>query len=70
MPSPYRTDLFPPDFSDPLVEAFEKDVDTSLLIENLKLTTNERSHRFMQALRTFLAVKEAGERHRAKESPN
>jgi hypothetical protein len=44
-----RTDPFyltPPDFVDPVIEVYKKDVDRTLLRENLKLTTEERSRRF------------------------
>jgi hypothetical protein len=34
--------LPPPDFSDPVIEAYKKDVDRTLLRENLKLTPDER----------------------------
>ncbi len=37
---------FDPFFSDPLIEAFKKDVDRTLLRENLKLTFQERSEKF------------------------
>ena len=38
--------LTPPDIVDPVIEVYKKDVDRTLLRENLKLTTEERSRRF------------------------
>ena len=35
-------DLAPPDYYDPVIEAYKKDVDRTLLRENLKLTVEER----------------------------
>jgi hypothetical protein len=35
-------DLAPPDFRDPVIEAYKKDVDRTLLRENLKLSVEER----------------------------
>jgi hypothetical protein len=43
-PLPY--DLAPADFYDPVIEAYKKDVDRTLLRENLKLTVDERFRRF------------------------
>jgi hypothetical protein len=45
--SPYgQDDLAPADYIDPVVEAYKKDVDRTLLRENLKLSTDERSRTF------------------------
>ena len=41
-PQPQREDLAPPDYCDPVIEAYKKDVDRTLLRENLKLTVEER----------------------------
>jgi hypothetical protein len=35
-------DLAPPDFFDPVIEAYKKDVDRTLLIENLRLSPDDR----------------------------
>ena len=44
---PYRVDdLAPADYVDPVIEAYKKDVDRTLLRENLKLSTDERSRKF------------------------
>src|SRR5690242_9058760 len=39
---PLSTDLAPPDYAAPLVQAYKKDVDRTLLRENLKLSVEER----------------------------
>ena len=39
---PYDDHLPPPDFYDPVIEFYKKDVDRTLLRENLKLTPAER----------------------------
>ena len=36
----------PDDYTDPVIEAYKKDVDRTLLRENLKLTVEGRFHRF------------------------
>lgn len=33
---------------DPVIEAYKKDVDRTLLIENLRLTSDERSRKFLR----------------------
>ncbi len=37
-----QAELAPADYCDPVIEAFKKDVDRTLLRENLKLTVEER----------------------------
>jgi hypothetical protein len=39
---PQLPDLAPADYCDPVIEAYKKDVDRTLLRENLKLTVEER----------------------------
>jgi hypothetical protein len=39
---PPSTELAPTDYCDPVVEAYKKDVDRTLLRENLKLSVEER----------------------------
>jgi hypothetical protein len=39
---PLSTDLAPPDYGDPVIGAYMKDVDRTLLRENLKLSVEER----------------------------
>jgi hypothetical protein len=41
-PRPQREELAPADYYDPVIEAYKKDVDRTLLRENLKLTVEER----------------------------
>ena len=43
-------ELPPADYVDPVIEAYKKDVDRTLLIENLKLTPQERSEKFESAM--------------------
>jgi len=49
----------------PVIEAYKKDVDRTLLRENLKLTPAERFAQFDSAARFFQEVFESGERSRA-----
>ena len=49
-------DLAPPDYRDPVIEAYKKDVDRTLLRENLKLTVEERirkAQRFHASLQVW-----------------
>ncbi len=41
-----RPELAPADYCDPVIEAYKKDVDRTLLRENLKLSVEERFHKF------------------------
>jgi hypothetical protein len=41
-PVPAPPDLAPADYCDPVIEAYKKDVDRTLLRENLKLTVEQR----------------------------
>ncbi len=51
-PSPYgERDLAPADAFDPLLEAFKRDVDRTLLRQNLKLTPEERSRKFQSFMK-------------------
>ena len=45
---------------DPVIEAYKKDIDRSLLRENLKLTPEERILKLMDVLRFTLEVRKAG----------
>jgi hypothetical protein len=42
VPTEPRDELAPPDYCDPVIEAYKKDVDRTLLRENLKLTVEQR----------------------------
>jgi hypothetical protein len=61
-------ELPPPDVYDPVVEAYKKDVDRTLLIENLKLTPEQRSQKFLQFMEAVYEVRRAGELFRARET--
>ena len=63
LPEPPRCglcELAPPDVYDPVVAAFKKDVDVTLLIENLKLTPDERSWKFLRFMEMVYEVRRAG----------
>lgn len=47
-----RPELAPADYCDPVIEAYKKDVDRTLLRENLKLTPEERFRKFEQFMRS------------------
>jgi hypothetical protein len=54
---PYGGELIPVSLdADPVIEAYKKDVDLTLLRENLKLTTGERIDKMISALRFAEAV--------------
>lgn len=57
-------DMPPADFYDPVIEAYKKDVDRTLLRENLKLTPQERSEKFMSFMKCVYELRKAGERAR------
>lgn len=64
-PSYTQEDLAPADYVDPVIEAYKKDVDRTLLIENLKLTPQERSEKFADFMELAYEMRAAGERMRA-----
>lgn len=51
---------------DPVIERYKKDVDMSLLKENLKLTPEERIVRMLEIREFMLEVRRAGEARRRK----
>jgi hypothetical protein len=55
------------DAYDPLIEAFKKDVDRTLLRENLKLTQEERSQKLRDFARFAGALRQAGSEARAQD---
>jgi hypothetical protein len=60
--------ISPGDYRDPVIEAYKKDVDRTLLRENLKLTVDERFQKF-QSFATFAnELREAGQRARSTNS--
>jgi hypothetical protein len=69
--SPPREDLAPADYSDPVIEALKKDVDRTLLRENLKLTVEERlrkAEQFNASMAAWRGV--ARQSHRNPEKTN
>ncbi|MGC8639856.1 MAG: hypothetical protein ACP5XB_08285 [Isosphaeraceae bacterium] len=59
-----RDDLPPADEYDPVIEAYKKDVDRTLLRENLKLTVEERFVKFERVWEYAQGLREAGWKHR------
>jgi hypothetical protein len=60
-------DLAPPDYCDPVIEAYKKDVDRTLLRENLKLSVDERFRKFESFAKYARELHEAGRRSRMKD---
>jgi hypothetical protein len=54
------------DYLDPVIEAYKKDVDRTLLRENLKLTVDERFQKFERFMEYIYELREAGRRARAR----
>jgi len=50
--------------SDPVIEAYKVDVDRSLLLENLKLTPQQRFDKFAGVMRNLMNFRAAGQRER------
>jgi hypothetical protein len=57
-------DRFDPFFFDPVIEAYKKDVDRTILRENLKLSPQERSEKFISFMRSVWQLREAAEQAR------
>jgi hypothetical protein len=57
-------ELAPPDYYDPVIEFYKKDVDRTLLRENLKLTVEERLLKAHSFHKSIDAWREAGSRLR------
>jgi hypothetical protein len=65
--SPGRRDvaeMLSEDAEDPLIAAFKKDVDRTLLIENLRRTLDERARRMNEFLRALDTLRAVGTRRR------
>jgi hypothetical protein len=60
---PARTDDLPPD---PVIEAYKKDIDVTLIRENLKLTPEERARKLMALQRAAEEFRRAGREARAR----
>ena len=54
------TESFDPLFFDPVIEVYKRDVDCTLLRENLKLTPQQRSERFLVFMKGLHELREAG----------
>jgi hypothetical protein len=52
----------PPYDPDPVIEAFKKDVDRTLIVENLKRSVDERMRNLVSLQRFALEVRRAGKR--------
>lgn len=48
----YSLDYPPPDFIDPVIEVYKKDVDRSIIRENLKLSVEERFRKYKSFLQS------------------
>jgi hypothetical protein len=58
----WSPDLAPPDYCDPVIEAYKKDVDRTLLRANLALSVEERIRRAEALHASVEAWREAGRR--------
>jgi len=56
--------LAPVDAFDPVIEAYKKDVDRTILRENLKLSPHERSEKFVSFMKSIWKLREIAERER------
>ena len=68
LPEPPRCgmeELPPPDVFDPVIEAYKKDVDRTLLIENLKLTPAQRAEKLESFVEMLIELREATQSWRA-----
>jgi hypothetical protein len=54
-----REELPPPDVYDPVIAAYKKDIDRTLLIENLKLTPAERAEKLESFVEMLMELREA-----------
>jgi hypothetical protein len=51
------TEFEPPADRDPVIEAYKKDVDRTLLRENLKLTPGQRIEKFQRAMQLVFELR-------------
>jgi len=63
-PVPAPVPLAPADYCDPVIEAYKKDVDRTLLRENLKLTVEQRIRKAQSVHEAIEEMREAGRRLR------
>ena len=59
---PYSLDYPPPDFIDPVVEVYKRDIDLASLRENLKLTVEQRLLKYQSFLKSREAWRGAAAR--------
>jgi len=57
-------ELAPADYCDPVIEAYKKDVDRTLLRENLSLTVEQRFRKFESFMQFVDELREAGQKAR------
>jgi hypothetical protein len=55
----------PSDYEDPVIEAYKRDVDRTLLRENLRRSVAERFEQFDRAMQLFRELQVAGQNYRA-----
>ena len=65
----HPTDLPPPDVEDPVVAVYMKDVDRTLLRENLRLSIEQRMKKFVAFMHDLEQVREAGRLMRERNTP-
>lgn len=63
-PAAALPELAPADYCDPVIEAYKKDVDRTLLRENLKLTVEQRIRKAQSFHESIEGWREAGRRAR------
>jgi hypothetical protein len=61
---PLSAESPPARFADPVIDAYKKDVDRTLLRENLKLSPEERIEKFQQAMKLVLELRRAARERR------
>ena len=59
-----REPLPPADVFDPVIEAYKKDVDRTILRENLKLSPQERSEKFVSFMKSVWQLRAVAEKER------
>ncbi|HEV3261372.1 MAG TPA: hypothetical protein VG013_31255 [Gemmataceae bacterium] len=62
---PPPVELAAPDYCDPVIEAYKKDVDRTLLRENLKLSVDERFRKFERFMKYVEGLRDAGRKARS-----
>ncbi len=62
-----QLDLASADYCDPVIEVYKKDIDRTLLRENLKLTVTERFEKFERFMEYVYEMQAAGRKARSKQ---